>query len=201
MGARLRLDDLSPAAPAHGGLAGAAPAAAIEDAKLSGYEQGYAAGWDDAIAAQDAETLRLKAGLVRSLEDLSFSYHEARTAILASIEPLLTDMVSKVLPALAHRMIGPVVAEHLGPAMQSLSSPAVELVVSPASRPLVEPLLPQDRPMSVDLREDPDLTDGQAHLRFGGREVHIDLDAVVEAIARAVADLHLSRPDERKAIA
>jgi hypothetical protein len=201
MGQRLRLDEFSPAAPAAAETGGFVPATAVEDAKLSGYDMGYTAGWDDAIAAQDAETARLKADLARSLEDLSFTYAEARAAILASIEPLLTDMVTKVLPPLAHRMIGPVLADHLGAALATLASPEVVLVVSPASRPLVEPLLPSGGALMLTLREDADLTEGQAHLRFDGRETHIDLDAVVEAIARAVADLHLARRDDRKAIA
>ena len=77
--------------------------AGAEDARLASFEDGYKAGWDDAIAAQDKETARIRADFARSLEDLGFTYTEAHRHVLNAIEPLLRDMVCKVMPRMAHR--------------------------------------------------------------------------------------------------
>ena len=43
-------------------------AAAVEEAKLAAYEQGYTAGWDDAAAAQSDDQTRIRADLARNLQ-------------------------------------------------------------------------------------------------------------------------------------
>ena len=42
-----------------------------EEAKLASFENGYSAGWDDAVDAKDKETTRISTMLAGSLEDLT----------------------------------------------------------------------------------------------------------------------------------
>jgi hypothetical protein len=161
---------------------------AIEDARLAAFEQGYTAGWDDAVAAQDQASARLRADLARNLEDLSFTYAEAHRHVLGALEPLLRDMVGKVLPAMARDTLGQIVIEQLLPVARGLAGVPIEVVVCPASRPLVEPLIAASAIVPLAVTEEPTLGEGQVYLRFADRERRIDLDGVIAAIGAAVSD-------------
>jgi flagellar assembly protein FliH len=169
----------------HGGPV--APAE-IEDIRLGAYEQGYAAGWDDAIAAQDSEIGHLRTDLGRNLLDMSLSYRDARRHVLAALEPLLHEMVTKVLPAIAHRTLGQIVLEELRPIAEGLSGAPVTVITAPVHRETVEAILAgAGTDLAVTVREEPALGEGQAYLKLGASEVRIDLDGVIEAIGKAVS--------------
>ncbi len=184
--------------PDPGGGFGALSDAGAEDARLASFEDGYKAGWDDAIAAQDKETARIRADFARSLEDLGFTYTEAHRHVLNAIEPLLRDMVCKVMPRMAHETLGPIVLEQLVPVARQLAGVPIEVVVNPASRALIEPLLADSGIVPLVLSEEPSLGEGQVHLRFADRDRRIDLDGVIAAIGTAVAEFFQIEEDQEK---
>ncbi|MCU9849479.1 flagellar biosynthesis protein [Defluviimonas sp. WL0024] len=161
--------------------------AELEECRLAAYEQGYAAGWDDAVSAQDAEVTRLRADLGRNLRDLSFTYHEAHSHVLRTLEPLLHDMVTKVLPAVARESLGQMVLEHLRPVAEELAGQPIAVVSTAANRAVLERLVTEAAPFPVSFREEPSLGDGQVYLRFGQEETRVDLDGVIDAISSAVS--------------
>lgn len=173
--------------------------AELEECRLAAYEQGYTAGWDDAIAAQDSEVARLRADLGRNLEDMSFTYHEAHSHVLRSLEPLLTDMVTKVLPAVARQSLGPMVLEQLRPKAKELAGAPVHIVANPANRELLERLVTADSPFPLAFEAEESLGDGQVYLRFGTEdETRIDLDGVIDAISSAVSGFFRIEKQEEK---
>ncbi|MEI4488133.1 flagellar biosynthesis protein [Frigidibacter sp. MR17.14] len=174
-----------------------ASALEVEEARLAGYEQGYAAGWEDAVAAQDRDLEALRGDLGRNLRELSFSYQQARSHVLQSLEPLLVDMVAKVLPRLAQEALGPMVIETLRPMAEALSAAPVEITLNPSARPAVESLLDRSEAPPFRILEEPTLGEGQAFLRLGSTERQIDLDGTVAAIGAAVSAFF--RPDRREA--
>jgi flagellar assembly protein FliH len=159
----------------------------LEEAKLAAFEKGYSAGWEDAVAAQDTEAARLHADLGRSLQELSFTYHEARVHVLHAMEPLLRDMVSKVLPLLGRESLSRIVLEHLLPLAEGLADAPLQVMLNPASRDTVEDHLAARSSMPLRFVEEPSLGEGQVYLRLGETETRVDLDGVVTAIAAAVA--------------
>ena len=159
----------------------------FEEMRLQAFEKGYTAGWDDAVAAQDAEATRLRADLSKNLEELSFTYHEARGHVLAAMEPLLRDMVAKVLPAIARESLGQVVLETVMPLAEEMAGAAITVVVNPVNRPAVEALLTTRKSLPLTFLEEPSLGEGQVYLRMGDAESRIDLDGVIAAIGQAVA--------------
>ena len=162
-------------------------AADFEEMRLAAFEKGYTAGWDDAVAAQDADSAKLRADLARNLEDLSFTYAEARAHVLQAMEPLLRDMVAKVLPTIAQETLAPIVLETLRPLAEEMAGAAITVVVNPANRHTVETLLSTGRTLPLTFVEEPSLVEGQVYLRMGDAESRIDLDGVIAAIGRAVA--------------
>lgn len=184
MTSRLRLESFEPRAPEDAELA--LDPAEFEEAKLAAFEKGYQAGWDDAVAAQNAETARLHADLGQNLQALGFTYHEARQHMLDALRPLLIDICAKVLPELARDSLGPVVAEQLLPVADTLVSAPVAVVCNPVALPQIEETLSSHSDLPLVFEPEPTLGEGQAYLRFSETETRIDLDAVVGAISRAV---------------
>ena len=159
---------------------------ALEEAKLASFDTGYRAGWDDAAAAQTDEQSRVRTDLGRNLQALGFTYHEARTHVLKSLEPLLLKITGKLLPELARLSLAPMLLETLMPLAEGLADAPITLVLNPAARPAVEALLEPATGLPLTIVEEPTLGEGQAWLRLGATETHVDLDSATEKIAAAV---------------
>jgi flagellar biosynthesis/type III secretory pathway protein FliH len=171
---------------------------AMEEARLAAYEQGYAAGWDDAAAAAESDRSKLGAELSQHLQTLGFTYHEARAHVLRAIEPLLSQMTGIILPALARDALVPVILDVLRPLAAQMALVPVELSLNPEVRPAVEQALLVDASLPVTIIEDAALGLAEARLRLGETERRIALDEATDAIATAVADFfHLTLTEDR----
>jgi flagellar assembly protein FliH len=159
---------------------------AIEEAKLAAYESGYKAGWDDAAAAQSEDQARIGADLARNLQQLSFTYQEARAHILKALEPLLTEIVGRLLPETARETLAPLVLEQVMPLAEELADQPVALVLNPAVRGPVERLVEQATGLPMTIEEEPTLGEGQVYVRLGGAEAKVDLTRATAEIAAAV---------------
>ena len=159
---------------------------ALEDEKLASYDSGFRAGWDDANAAQSEDQTRIRAELARNLQALGFSYHEARTHILKAIEPLMLEIVGRLLPEIARKTLAPIVLETLMPLAEGLGDSPVTLVLNPASRAAVEALVGQATGLPMTMLEEPTLGEGQVYIKLGTQEAQIDLDQATADIAAAV---------------
>lgn len=159
---------------------------AVEEAKLAAYEQGYRAGWDDAAAAQAEDQNRIRADLARNLQQLSFTWQEARAHMLRAVEPLLEEMVGRVLPETAREMLAPMVLEQVMPLAGEMTDQPVALVLNPAVRVAVEGLIEQATGLPMVIQEEPTLPEGQVYIRLGATEAQVDLARVTADIAAAV---------------
>jgi len=196
MASLLRLEVFDPAEPEDE----AAPVSRdeIDDLRLSAYERGYAAGYEDAQrqaqTERDAHAARIAAGV----EALNFGYHEARAHMLDGLVPLLRAMVGALLPGVARAAVLPVVVEQLLP-----------LAASRIDRPLV---LRVPAGMEADYRaafeglvlppltlvESPELGPDQAELVDGTEDSLIDLTAARAAIETAIAAFSHHHEQERR---
>ena len=161
-----------------------------EEQRLEAFEQGYKAGWDDAITQTADERTHISADLAGNLKDLSFTFQEARTHVLKAIEPLLRDMVSKVLPGAAAAGLPDLIATRVAEVAQSASEAPVRISLSPDDRERVTGVLPEVGGMPVELCDDPLLAPGQVAIRMGETEESIDLDGVIADVARLIDDFY-----------
>ena len=171
---------------------------AFEEERLAAFEKGYTAGWDDAVAAQEAEGTRLRSELAQSLQELSFTYHEARQQILAALRPLLVEIAAKMLPAMARHSLAPMVAEQLAPLSEAVTSVPISVVANPAALPLIEDILASRSSLPLVFVGEPSLGEGQVYLKFAETETRIDLDGVIGLIAAAI-DTYFSANQEEMA--
>ena len=177
-------------APASGESAGPPSREQLEATERSAYERGYAAGWDDALRAEQEAQSHISAELARNLQDLGFTFHEARNHVMRAIEPFLEELLKKFLPKLAHGSVPGMVHEVLMPVVESGSDAPIDLTVPVGTKKLVDPFVASVKSAPVRVVEEPSLTDGQAILRSGIIESQVDLSEAIERITQARDDLY-----------
>ena len=164
----------------------AQPAVDIEAEKMAAYEKGYKAGWDDASSAQSEDESRIGVEFARNLQELGFTFHEARNHVMRAMEPLLSEVVAKVLPSIVSDTIGQTIMEELLPMAETASDAPIEVVISPASRASLERLLDEKTAIPLTIIEEETLAEGQVYLRMGSVERQIDMTATVDKIGHAI---------------
>lgn len=198
MARRVRLDlfDLPATMPAAADATVVLTGDALEEAKLAAFEQGYQAGWDDATTARDDEGERLRQDVGRSLQALSFTYHEAHGQLMSALAPLFDRICATLLPGMAHAALGGLVQEALAPLAEAALDRPVTLVTHPDARVAVEAALDGAVTPPWTLVEDGSLTPGQVWLRWETDERRIDVDAATEAIRAAVTAFFTETEEE-----
>lgn len=159
----------------------------LEDLRLEAFENGYQAGWEDATKAHQEDSARALDALSQSLQDMSFTYHEAYGKIALAIKPLLLQFVAKLMPRVAEKSLHAHVLHEVTSLFDAQVDGAIELAVAPSNLDPLKDLLTQSLTVPFAIIADPNLSHGQVFLRVGAAEREINLDAVVEASDEAVA--------------
>lgn len=167
----------------------------LEDHRLAAFEKGYSAGWEDAIAAHTENRTRVSEALARSLEDLSFTYHEVRTQVLDLVEPVFESLVSAVLPDTMMRVFGYRIVEQLNALTADQIAQPVVITVSSAESTGLKQIVADGFALPVEVQEDGDLDPGMAIIRVGSREYELDSSELIASIAQAVTSFFQNSKD------
>ncbi|MEX0306355.1 MAG: ABC transporter ATP-binding protein [Ruegeria sp.] len=158
---------------------------ALEEQRLAAFEQGYGAGWDDAIQAQEQGRAQLSTELSTTLSDLSFTYQEALTRMTLSLEPMFQSLVQVVLPETVERGFATRLTEQLCEMARDQIGQPMQLTVPAGTSEQIESILPQDFSPNPRIVEDSSLQPGQACLQVGTARREVDCAALLTAIALA----------------
>lgn len=170
--------------------------AGLEEERLAAFDRGYKDGWDDATATLDADQNRIDVEFGHNLQAMSFTYFEARAAMLAEMESLLRGILDAVLPPLLQASLGATVLERLKEAADRAANVEAEIVVAPDNKPRLDALLKDKIAPPVKVTVEPSLGEGQAFLKLGGSEEKIDLDGVLDEIRTAIAEFFARNESE-----
>jgi hypothetical protein len=108
-------------------------------------------------------------------------------------------MMGRLLPELGRAVLAEQILESILPKAEVTLSAPVRLHLNPRTRHHVEKLAVNAKGLALKIIEDPDLSDGQAFLRFGnGEETLIDIDRVVAQILSTVENFFNQAEQERK---
>ncbi len=157
---------------------------ALEDQRLTAFEDGYGAGWEDAVQAQEKSRGQVSMELGKSLEDMYFTYHEAIARMSLSLEPMFQSLIQVVLPEMMERSFALRVTEQLCDMAREHMNQPMQIMVPEGRSEDVEALLPQDLSSKPRVVEDPALDQGQARLQVGTAAREVDCDAVLASIAQ-----------------
>jgi flagellar biosynthesis/type III secretory pathway protein FliH len=150
------------------------------------YEKGYQAGWDDCLDGNRTHNNVIAEALGRRLGQLEIDITAVRAGILDGLQPLLADILQKILPSVAH--VGfrdQLVSQLIDLSVQSTQT-AVSILVSPDEEDAIRALLDQHADLPVfTLRADSALGLTQAQLRVGNLARTIDIMKVIDGIEDA----------------
>lgn len=174
------------------------PEELMEEQRLASFENGYSAGWDDAVSAKDKESTRISTELASSLEDLNFTYHEAQSQLLDSLDPMFKVLTSAILPDAMAASFGHHIVDQLAEMAKDQTDQPMQIVVAPGESAAVRKLLPEKFSVPVTVREDSVLSAGQAYLRIGASECEINCDALLESIQDSIEAFTYHAKEDRQ---
>jgi len=158
----------------------------VEEQKLVSFENGYTAGWDDAVGAQERETSKISVTLANSLEDMSFTYHEAQNQLIESLDPMFKVLTSAILPDALAASFGHHIVDQLTDLAKDQTGQPLIITVASGEAAGVRSALTQTFSVEIKVREDSELSPGQAYLRVGNLEREINSAALLESIRDSV---------------
>ena len=158
---------------------------ALEEHRLAAFEHGYKAGWEDALTAQEQSLDRTSAALAASLEDMSFTYHEALNRMSLSLEPMFEGLVRLVLPETLERGFGTRLVEQLCELAGEQIGQPMQILVPVGQGNGVGALVPPGLSPPPKVIEDSSLEPGTARLLVGMSQQEVDCNALLASISNA----------------
>lgn len=160
--------------------------AGVDDAKLVSFEDGYKAGWEDAVKAHEGAKDKVAADFSQNLEDMSFTFHEAIAKLGLAMKPLLLQIVTKVLPELSDKTLAAHIVSQMSDMMADQAEHAIEIAVSPGNLEVLTEVVSGKTNIPFAIKSESALGDGQVYLRVNSDEREINLDAVKQGISDAL---------------
>ena len=146
------------------------------------FEEGYAAGWQDALEHMRNEDALRRIAVEEALQQISFSYAEAHQALSVAFLGLTGALLSKVMPQVTEMALPERVATELADLVAQQTKFAVIIACSPAVRPMLEPLQQARPDLQITFHAEPCFSDAQVALRMDAQEREINFDALLEAL-------------------
>lgn len=151
------------------------------------FDEGYNAGWDDAMAQVAGDQTRIAEDLADRLAVLAPEGEALRRKLMADLEPALREVFDKVLPRSVDRsFLGTLlieVTETVAAANERLTVFVSPQDVAPMMRLLERAELSSDQ---VQVTAEPALAMSQALLRWTGQERRVDLGGVLSEMDEAI---------------
>lgn len=153
----------------------------------SGYDDGHAAG----LQAAHEEIAALSEQFVQTLNDVDFTYAEARKQVFDSLIPLMTEVVEKVLPHCVTNGFSNQIVDLLIQTAAKQTGTAITLQVHPSQHAAVAEAS-QNIAAEVIVQSDPTLSEYAARIKNGDAEQILDMDTVLTAISEILGAVHHS---------
>jgi len=171
-----------------------------EDAKLQSFEDGYQAGWEDAVKAHEDAKDRIATDFAQNLQDMSFTFHEAFAKLSLAMKPLLSQIVTKVLPELSDKSIAAHVLDQMTELMAVRSVNAIEIAVAPENLDALTEILRGQTNIPFEVKAESALGEGQVYLRVNADEREVNFGAITAGMSDALdayfQQIEQETPDE-----
>lgn len=156
--------------------------ALVQKTREAAFEAGYASGWEDANKASTESRQRIEAEFERNIQSLSFTYNDAVERVRSELTGLVTSLLNEFIPQTVPLNFREKIRnEILKVADDALNAP-IEIVTSENCRQIVEQLLEDCVGIDAAIIEEPSLSQNQAFIRIGAREVEIDFLPLLDAL-------------------
>ena len=147
------------------------------------YEEGYVAGQAAAQVQIEAEQTNLKETLVQTLNDSVFSYQEAQAHFVSGMQRYVAAILDTIIPATLTPALHAHLAQILAAWIEADAHAPITLKVSSDQAGVVGDLVAEMGLPHITVETDPDLTAHAAFVSSPERELSLDLEAALLAIA------------------
>jgi flagellar assembly protein FliH len=152
----------------------------VEEQKLQSFEDGYKSGWDDALAAQKTMRSDITAEFGRNLQEASFSYHEARTALARELRSVMEPILCDLLPKVAQETLAAHVIDEISALTQQTLDRQIEVAVHPGRLQSMESVCSDELSQPFTIVEDDTLLEDQVFLRVGASEREVNFEEWIQ---------------------
>lgn len=193
MGQILQLEDF--AAP---DIAVAEPPATFDTAglKQEAFDSGYKDGWNDAFAEARTEESKARTAIAASLQEMGFTYFEARQHIMGSFKPLITSMVEAVLPQVSQAALVPLIQQEMEKLAQMVEPP-IQILCAAANEQELRAMVEECSTVPFEVQVEPTLLPSQVQLQFADGFSAIDTEATIARIKQTIEEFFA--PDQLNA--
>lgn len=158
----------------------------LESEKLAAFDKGYTAGWDDATDAQEDESQKAERAFSARMDELGFTFYEARAHIMASLRPLLTGIVESVVPRILHETLGHRLEAEILSLADGHPDPEVTISVCPTGMDGVVESLKTTARFPIRIESDDTLEPGFIQFRMGTVAHEFDMTSIENALSNAL---------------
>lgn len=167
----------------------------LQDRCRNSFDQGYVAGWEDAVAAREKDVARLSDALSANLEDMTFTYFDALAQMNQNLRALFETLVNAVLPKTMADSFGAHIVEQLHSIADSRLEQPLSIRVALGQKAAVLPLIKHEFSAPLEVSEDSTLGLDQAYIRVGETERALDGAEILKVIKKAI-EAHVYQTSE-----
>lgn len=174
------------------------PASPVEQPDATAvFDDGYKNGWQDGVASMQGQDTEIRQSIATALEEINFTYYEARQHILKSMRPLIEAILERALPTMMRDALGPTIVETLESVSETIEPP-VKISCAMACVDELKALFGENTKFPAEIKGEETLIETQAVLHLDEGQTRIDLDDMLQKIRDAVEAFYSTQPDEDK---
>jgi len=155
--------------------------------KKEAFDAGYKDGWADAFEETRTEDGKARSAIASALQELGFTYFEARQHIMASFQPLITAMLEAVLPRASRAALVPLVQQEME-ALAEMVEPPIHLRCSESNAQELREMVAASTSLPIEVVVEPTLLPTQVQLHFADGFSAIDTNATMSRIQTSIDD-------------
>ena len=159
-----------------------------ESIRAGAFEDGYGAGWSDALEQMRNEDALRRAVSEQALQAVAFGFHEARDALEQCFVNLVSELVTEVLPQLLDAALQQHLARELRRLAERDFAGRLEILCAPGRGPWLKELAKSVPALDVALLEEASFTEQQVLIRVDQSTRRIDMDGVLMTLKSALGD-------------
>lgn len=161
--------------------------AMLEEERLSAFEQGYQAGWDDSIQAAGGMEKKALDDIAKALSSISSSRSETYSKLLLSLYPLINNLVDSVLPLILRESLGIRIKSIIHDFLEKNEADEIVVSIPESQRDVLSIIKPHLSEFPVRFSETHREEVAQISVGFGGAdELEIDSHHLVSQIKESI---------------
>lgn len=166
--------------------------------RLRAYDEGYATGWAEAQAdaRAAAEAAQDQGDALRArIEELGFTFQEARAHVMQAVTPMLRAILKQGLPQVLHATLGARLEHEFALMIESYGNEPMTLRVAATDRVRIAADLDGATGLPFEISTDANLESGQMVLAAGPFEHEIDIAAFSARLTEILGSIEHSNKD------